>query len=300
MKKAKTETLKSCPICGHEGFEPYLTCRDFSVTQEDFSLESCPNCGFVLTNPRPAETEIGRYYQSESYISHSNTSKGLIATAYQAVRQITLKQKLRLINSLSPQKGLLLDMGCGTGHFLQVSQQAGWQVAGFEPDPQARRRAEEILKVSLKAQPLDELARPQYQIITMWHVLEHVHRLTELADWLHKSLLPDGHLLIAVPNREAYDAAHFGPHWAAYDVPRHLYHFRKQDIIQLFEPKGWEVAAMLPMPMDAFYVGMLSTRYRDGQPSYAEAIRVGLTSNRLARKGPQNSSSIIYILRKRV
>lgn len=299
MKHSKLETLRHCPVCSHEGFVTHMTCRDFSVSQEDFQLQACTQCGFVLTNPRPSEAEIGRYYESTAYISHSDTRKGLIATAYQAVRQITLRQKLRLVNSLSPQRGPLLDIGCGTGHFLNLCQQDGWQVAGFEPDPKARRRAEQLLQLSVKAQPLNELARPQYQVITMWHVLEHVHRLGELTDWLHKSLLPDGHLLVAVPNREAHDAGHFGKFWAAYDVPRHLYHFRKQDMVRLFEPKGWEVTALLPMPMDAFYVGMLSSRYRDGKPAYAEAIRVGLASNRKAGKGPQNSSSIIYILQKR-
>lgn len=295
----KMETLCTCPVCQSSRLSPFLTCKDYTVSQEEFTLVRCDTCGFVFTNPRPTEAEIGRYYQSTDYISHSNTKKGIISQVYHAVRRITLKNKLSLLNRLVPGKGRLLDVGCGTGMFLSVCQENGWTVSGIEPDPGARKLAEEQIKQPVQDTILGSFPGETFQAITLWHVLEHIHRLEETLTWLQERLATDGRLIIAVPNLESHDAAVYGEHWAAYDVPRHLYHFAPNTLKPLMGQYGFIQEETLPMPFDSFYVSMLSTRYRDGKTRYVEAVQQGLKSNRLGKGERPNYSSLIYVFKKR-
>lgn len=292
------EELKNCPVCQNNTFVEFLKVQDFTVSQEKFSIQECKNCGFKFTNPRPDLTQIGDYYKAESYISHTNTSKGLIAKLYHSVRKYTLKGKLNLINSLIPQKGKLLDVGCGTGMFLNECREDGWRVNGIEPDGGARQIAEEINKASIKTEILSSFKNETFEIITMWHVLEHVHLLNETVDWLKERLSENGYLIIAVPNHESKDAEIYQEHWAAYDVPRHLYHFSQKSIKQLFEQKGFSLKETLPMKFDSFYVSMLSTKYQSGKINYIKAFLDGLKSNMSAGSNNGNYSSLIYIFKK--
>lgn len=292
------EELKNCPVCQNNTFVEFLKVQDFTVSQEKFSIQECKNCGFKFTNPRPDLTQIGDYYKAESYISHTNTSKGLIAKLYHSVRKYTLKGKLNLINSLIPKKGKLLDVGCGTGMFLNVCREDGWKVNGIEPDGGARQIAEEINKASIKTEILSSFKNETFDIITMWHVLEHVHLLNETVDWLKERLSENGYLIIAVPNHESKDAEIYREHWAAYDVPRHLYHFSQKSIKQLFEQKGFSLKETLPMKFDSFYVSMLSTKYQSGKINYIKAFLDGLKSNMSAGSNNGNYSSLIYIFKK--
>ncbi|MFT4031132.1 MAG: class I SAM-dependent methyltransferase [Siphonobacter sp.] len=295
----KVETLTNCPVCKGTHFSSYLVCKDYTVSQEMFSLVKCTSCGFIFTNPRPTETEIGSYYQSNEYISHSNTKQGLIAQVYHTVRKITLKSKLKLINRLHPTKGTLLDIGCGTGMFLSVCKENGWNVSGVEPDSGARKLAEDTTKSHIESSILEYFQNQKFSIVTMWHVLEHVHRLEETIDWLYNRIDTNGHLIIAVPNLESKDAQVYQQYWAAYDVPRHLYHFSQVTISELFLQKGFVLSETLPMPFDSFYVSMLSTKYRDGKTNYIEAIQQGLASNIWAKQNHKNYSSLIYVFKKR-
>ncbi|MEA5457751.1 class I SAM-dependent methyltransferase [Arcicella sp. LKC2W] len=292
------EELKNCPVCQNNTFVEFLKVQDFTVSQEKFSIQECKNCGFKFTNPRPDLTQIGDYYKAESYISHTNTSKGLIAKLYHSVRKYTLKGKLSLINSLIPKKGKLLDVGCGTGMFLNVCQEDGWKVNGIEPDNGARQIAEEINKATIKTEILSSFKDETFDIITMWHVLEHIHLLNETIDWLKERLSENGYLIIAVPNHESKDAEIYREHWAAYDVPRHLYHFSQKSIKQLFEQKGFSLKEILPMKFDSFYVSMLSTKYQSGKINYIKAFLDGLKSNINAKSDNRNYSSLIYIFKK--
>lgn len=292
------EELKNCPVCQNNTFIEFLKVQDFTVSQEKFSIQECKNCGFKFTNPRPDLTQIGEYYKAESYISHTNTSKGLIAKLYHSVRKYTLKGKLNLINSLIPQKGKLLDVGCGTGMFLNVCREDGWIVNGIEPDGGARQIAEEINKASIKTEILSSFKNETFDIITMWHVLEHVHLLNKTVDWLNERLSENGYLIIAVPNHESKDAEIYQEHWAGYDVPRHLYHYSQKSIKQLFEQKGFSLKETLPMKFDSFYVSMLSTKYQSGKINYIKAFLDGLKSNMSAGSNNGNYSSLIYIFKK--
>ncbi len=292
------EELRNCPVCQNNTFTEYLNVQDFTVSQEKFSIQACKKCGFKFTNPRPDLFKIGDYYKAESYISHTNTSKGLIAKLYHSVRKYTLKGKLNLINRLIQKKGKLLDVGCGTGMFLNVCRENGWTVNGIEPDNGARQIAEQINKAAIKTEVLTSFKNETFDIITMWHVLEHVHLLNETVDWLKERLSDSGYLIIAVPNHESKDAKIYQEYWAAYDVPRHLYHFSQKSIKQLFEQKGFSLKETLPMKFDSFYVSMLSTKYQVGKINYIKAFLDGLKSNLNAESNNGNYSSLIYIFKK--
>lgn len=291
------ETVNQCPVCGNGAFSLYLTCEDYLVSNQKFTIQQCKKCGFRLTNPRPDERSIGAYYKSDQYVSHNDKSGGLVNTAYRLVRDYTLRSKLSLINKLNGKPGRILDVGCGTGAFLEICRNGGWQVTGMEPDPDARAVAVEKLKAEIKPSlKLIDGIQP-FDIISLWHVLEHIHDLTESIQLLHQLLIDKGTLLIAVPNSDSYDAHYFREYWAAYDVPRHLYHFTPSTIEPLFNKHGFTLVDKKPMVFDAFYIAMLSSRYQTGKTDYIKSVQTGLASNAEARR-TGNSSSLIYLFNK--
>ncbi|WP_128545374.1 class I SAM-dependent methyltransferase [Larkinella soli] len=290
-----TEQLTECPVCGNHGFSHWLTCKDFLVSEQEFTIQACQKCGFKVTSPRPAPQEIGQYYQSEQYISHSDTREGLVSRLYHSVRNITVRQKVSLIGKLVPTPGRLLDIGCGSGYFLQEAAREGWSIHGVEPDQSARRQAEERTKMPI-VPSIDQLELIQpVDVITMWHVLEHVHSLSETLEWMRAHTVQKGYAVIAVPNHLSWDAEQYRQYWAAYDVPRHLYHFTPAHMESLLQRYGYRPAGRRPMWFDAFYVNLLSTKNRDGKPAYLESFWNGFRSNWAAQRNGGNYSSLIYI-----
>ena len=289
------KTISSCPLCEKSEFTSFLTLKDYMITQEEFIIVRCKNCGFHFTNPIPEQEMVSRYYQNEAYVSHSSSKKGFINFIYNRVRNITLKQKARWIKKHT--KGQrLLDIGCGTGHFTAFMAAAGFSVSGLEPDPIARENAKTLNNFSpLPIEELYNLPPNSFDAITMWHVLEHVYNLKEDCVQYERLLDKNGVLFVAVPNLESYDAKYYKEYWAAYDVPRHLYHFRKNDLVQLFSPLNLTLVATLPMKFDSYYVSMLSEKYKKG--SVLNAIRIGKKSNRLAKK--LGYSSQVYVFQKK-
>jgi len=291
--------LSHCPNCNSQSFEPFVNCKDYTVSGEVFSIVNCISCNFKFTNPRPTSDKIGDYYKSESYISHSNTSKGLISKLYKTVRNYTLKGKVSLIAKYS-QKGSLLDYGCGTGMFLSAAKSSTWNTYGIEPDSSARDFA--IKENKMTVYPDMETANiilknTQLNCITLWHVLEHVMDLNETIAWFYSKLNKGGALIIAVPNYTSYDAKHYKEFWAAYDVPRHLSHFSQATMIDLVQKKGFKFIESLPMKFDSFYVSMLSEKYKHGNINYFKAFLTGLKSN-LKAKEAKDYSSVIYVFKK--
>ena len=293
------ELLTACPVCGSNNLKPRLRVQDKSVSQETFVLDECQRCGFLLTNPRPDAASIGRYYESAAYVSHNSEAGGLVNQMYRVARHFTVRRKVRLITKLhGGQAGQLLDYGCGTGHFLAGARQAGWEVTGIEPNAQARLdAAARVGQPILEPAALATLPPASFDVITLWHVLEHIHALDETLTQLLAALRRGGQLLIAVPNAASYDARHYGPGWAAYDVPRHLYHFAPPTMSRLLARHGLHVAQQLPLPLDAYYVSLLSEGLRPaGQPrSKLAALRLGYQSNRHAARHGGNYSSVLYV-----
>lgn len=291
--------LISCPICNIDSFKHFLTCRDYTVSRETFNLVKCTGCGLVYTNPRPTEQQIGKYYESEDYVSHSNTQKGFINKIYHVVKRKAIKNKIRLIKSLNTPKKNLLDIGCGTGTFIGECQREGWNVLGIEPNEKARLRAIKDYNVKVvNPEGLMLLESNSYSVITMWHVLEHVHTLTKRIEEIYELLNTGGYILIAVPNLTSSDAKYYKNHWAAFDVPRHLYHFSPEVIINLFESKYLKHIKSLPMKMDSFYVSMLSEKYKKSVFQLPRAFIQGLLSNLKAGNDAEKYSSVIYIFQK--
>lgn len=296
MEHTKTHTLSACPVCGNDSFTDWLICKDYTVSKTEFAIQQCSACGFAVTNPRPANEDLGKYYESDEYISHSNTSKGLVSKMYQRVRKYTMRKKVEMVRELAGKTGRLLDIGCGTGEFLAASKNAGWDVTGIEPSPSARQAAKANHQLTALDEPeLQNLPTAAYDVITMWHVLEHVPDLPGRMQALKKLLAPGGTLIIAVPNRNSHDADYYKTHWAAYDVPRHLWHFRPDDIRALAKTHGFVLKDIKPMVFDAYYVSMLSEKYKTGAQHYFAAFWRGFVSNRKA--GTERWSSQIYILR---
>ncbi|MBL4623615.1 MAG: class I SAM-dependent methyltransferase [Flavobacteriales bacterium] len=291
------EKLEGCPICNHTQSTLFLECRDYTVSQEMFSIEECSNCGFRYTNPRPSESEIGPYYKSEAYISHTNSGKGVVNAIYKQVRKYTLSQKFKLIEGFASGKSIL-DYGSGAGVFLEYCRKNKWDTKGVEADRETRERVISDLDLDIIASgQISTLGNEEYDVITLWHVLEHVHQLKETMQVLVGSLKEDGVLIIAVPNCASFDAEYYEKYWAAYDVPRHLYHFRPNDISKLFSELGMKVMRVLPMFFDSYYVSMLSEKHKTGATGLLGGTWNGLRSN-LKGKTSESYSSQIYVLRK--
>lgn len=286
----------SCPVCKNQSIHQVLEVKDFTVSNELFPIMECNGCGLRFTQNIPCETAIQQYYQSSNYISHSNSKKGIINRLYHFARTFTMMSKEALVKKATGRSvGMLLDVGSGTGTFVHTMAVAGWNVVGVEPDAAARAFA--FKKYNSDIYPAEELfmlPESTYDAITMWHVLEHVHRLDEYITQLKKILAPGGKLIIAVPNYKSKDAHIYKEQWASYDVPRHLYHFSPQSMRKLMEQHGLKVITTKPMWLDSFYISMLSERNQKG--NILRALWNGTMSNFNALFNKEKSSSLVYVI----
>jgi 2-polyprenyl-3-methyl-5-hydroxy-6-metoxy-1,4-benzoquinol methylase len=291
---------KSCPVCNSTNISFILKAKDETVSNEVFEIWQCSDCTLRFTQNIPDEKNIGKYYQSAGYISHSNTSKGLINKLYHSVRSITLKSKRKLVEkSSAKKKGNLLDIGAGTGAFASTMKKAGWNVTALEPDATARANAKKDFFVELMpSENLFNLQPNTFDVITLWHVLEHVHELHKYLETFFSLLTDGGILIIAVPNYTSYDAKTYSDNWAAYDVPRHLYHFSPGSMHQLLSKHKFSIVQEKTMWFDSFYVSLLSEKYKTGKNNLVKAFITGAISNAKTLGKPKNCSSIIYIAKK--
>jgi 2-polyprenyl-3-methyl-5-hydroxy-6-metoxy-1,4-benzoquinol methylase len=272
-----------------------MNCVDHTVSKEAFPISECEKCKFLFTNPIPPLSELGSYYESEDYISHSNSKKGLFNSLYQFVRLFTIKSKLQLIGK---PKGQLLEIGCGTGELLHAAQKAGWKVQGVEPSENARKQA--IDNYNLPILPsIEELKIEEnsQDTIMLWHVIEHIPNLNEVLEKFSKWLKEDGQLIMATPNHKSWDAQHYKENWAAYDVPRHLYHYSAQSMKELGDKHKLTLIKRKGMPFDAYYVSMLSEKIKSGKVKILKGACNGLRSNLHAFFKSGEYSSMIYIMK---
>jgi ubiquinone/menaquinone biosynthesis C-methylase UbiE len=274
----------------------FLTVKDHSVSKEIFELYYDEALDMLITSPQPDLQDLGRYYESEDYISHTDNKRSLFEKAYHFVKNIALKNKLNLINSEQVKKGKILDIGAGTGDFLLTAKKNGWQTVGVEPSDRARKIAEQ--KGILFVNEIGILENNSFDVITMWHVLEHVPNLELQIQELKRLLKPTGTLIVAVPNFKSYDAKYYDSFWAAYDVPIHFWHFSKKAIETLFGKVDMKLEKVLPMKFDSFYVSLLSEKYKTGKMNYVNAFFIGLKSNLKAGRTKEYSSHI-YVLKNK-
>ena len=272
----------------------FLTVTDYSVSKETFELYYDQELDMLITSPQPSSENLGRYYESNDYISHTDSKRSIFEKAYHFVKGIALKNKLNLINNCSSSKGNLLDIGAGTGDFLLTAKQNGWNTIGVEPSEKAKGIA--IGKGIKFSNSTNELESNSFDVITMWHVLEHVPNLDLQIKELKRLIKPNGTIIIAVPNFKSYDAKYYGKFWAAFDVPIHFWHFSKTAIKLLFEKENVKLEKVLPMKFDSFYVSLLSEKYKNGKMNFVKAIWIGLLSNIKANRSSEHSSHI-YVLK---
>lgn len=286
--------IEKCPVCESDNIIKTLTAIDNLVTKDKFNIWECKECSCRFTSPIPNEREIGKYYESDEYISHSEKGTSLIDKIYKIVQKITLRSKKRKVENLfNREAGFLLDIGCGTGDFLYTMKSAGWKVAGVEVNPIARKIAEEKISTSVFSPSEFFKSNNKYNAITMWHSLEHLHNLKDYVQKIIDSLNKNGILLIAVPNYQSFDANYYKENWAAYDVPRHLYHFSFEAMEKLFDEFGFKIIEYKQLPFDPFYISMLS----NSDKKIIKALLIGLRSYLLGCRDPKKGSSILYILK---
>ncbi len=288
-----------CPLCNSERIQKKIDVQDFSISGERFEIYSCSECGFHFTQDHPDEADIGPYYQSEDYISHSDTSKGLINTIYHWVRKIMLRKKYRLINHETPKKKLL-DIGCGTGYFLNYMQNKNYRIYGVEKEKNAREFAINNFNIPVTSPDdfLNQTHDEQYDIITLWHVLEHIQNFNGYLKSFHKKLNPNGILIIALPNCKSYDANYYRQYWAGYDVPRHLWHFDPNTLERLMKIHGFKLKKLKKLPFDSFYNALLSEKYRRNKFALVSGFFIGLTAYITSLFNIYRASSVIYICEK--
>ena len=293
--------ITECPLCGSTQFKHENSCTDFYASGAQFDVLSCLSCGFKFTQNAPSESEMGPYYESPDYISHTNIKLGPMNILYHNVRRHMLKRKATLVaREAHRHKGHLLDVGTGTGYFAITMQLLGWDVKAVEKSEAARKFALDNFELEvLPDEALYSLPAASFDVITLWHVMEHIEPLNQLWERLHELLSDKGTLIIAVPNSESYDATVYGDNWAAYDVPRHLWHFTPDTINQFAMKHGFKMTNHYPMPYDAFYVSILSEKNMKRSLAFVRGMWTGAKAALQSLGKKEKSSSMIYVFRKK-
>ena len=279
---------KKCPWCESEKTQIYLWIKDEFLTQEEFHIYECQKCGLLFTNPRPTKDKIGAYYKSQDYYSHQENKHGFIPKIYERVKTINLKHKYNLATK-GLKVGKMLEIGCGVGDFLHTMEQHGWDCTGVEPSEEAKE---------ISPDDINEMKDQSFDLITMWHVLEHVDDLKWQVEQLSRLIKKSGRIVIAVPNYESLDAQYYKEHWAAYDVPRHLNHFNRKTLVNIFKTKGLELIKTDKLIWDAYYISYMSEQYKRHKLPLVKGVYRGLLSNCGARSTGE-WSSLVYVFEKK-
>ncbi|MCD4769271.1 MAG: class I SAM-dependent methyltransferase [Bacteroidales bacterium] len=292
----------SCPVCHGKNIKPVFSVTDHFVSDEVFSLIKCHDCGFIFTQDHPNTAVISRYYQSEEYISHTNTSKGVINSLYHLARGIMLARKYKFVKRATGlnRGGIILDIGSGTGHFPGYMKSKGWQATGIEIDDQAGRFAHDKFGIDIyKPCELDNFEDDSFDVITLWHVLEHLDKPDQIVSSISRLLKNRGTCIIALPNNNSSDARFYKKHWAAWDVPRHLWHFNINSFKTFMKDKGFEIIRIRKLPFDAIYVSFLSEKYLKNRLGFIRGVIIGVFSWFVSLFIKNRCSSLVYILRKK-
>ena len=286
-----------CPWCGSDKAQINLWLKDEFLSKEDFHICECLNCGLLYTMPRPSKDKIGEYYKSEEYYSHQENKKGFIPKVYEAVKKINLKHKYKLASN-GLKVGKVLDIGCGVGDFLHTAEMHGWECTGVEPSEDAKAIAQKRMNGKIiSSEDLENIPEGYFDLITMWHVLEHVDDLRWQVEQLRRLVKPKGRVVIALPNYKSYDGQYYKELWAAYDVPRHLNHFNKTTLTKIFKASGLELVKMDKLRWDAYYISYMSEQYKLHSLPLVRGAYRGWISNCKARRSGE-WSSLVYVFEK--
>lgn len=296
-----TVHIDLCPVCSNSGCTETLICKDYLVTGEPFSIHQCPSCGFAFTQNFPCENEIGKYYDAPGYISHSDTHQGVINSLYHWARKIALRSKTKIVSKYSSKNAeTLLDIGSGTGYFLHAMRLKKWIVTGIEKSKPTREYAHKKFGLNIQdAEYLFDMPDKTKDVVTMWHVLEHIEKLNETMANLHRILKNDGVLIVALPNKKSADALAYKEEWAAYDVPRHLWHFSPGDFTYFAEKHNFRIEKIKAMYFDPFYIAMLSEKNKGTFAASLVGLIKGFLFFTQSLFSTHRCSSIIYILKKK-
>jgi 2-polyprenyl-3-methyl-5-hydroxy-6-metoxy-1,4-benzoquinol methylase len=287
-----------CPLCSSEKISFYLKCTDHLVSKEEFDLFKCSACGFVFTREYPDEQSIGKYYESDNYISHDDNAKGFINKIYLPARNIMLRRKRRIIEKATGlRKSKILDIGCGTGYFAGTMKKSGWDVTGIEPNKKAREYGSKRFGIDiLSPEQISGLASQSFDCITMWHVLEHFQDPFGYAEEIVRLLKPGGVCFSALPNCNSSDAKCYSEFWAAYDVPRHLWHFTPETYRIFAEKTGFQITGMRPLPLDVIYISMVSEKNKGTRFYFLAGMMKGFLFAFRTPFNKRKSSSLIYFM----
>lgn len=287
-----------CPWCGSDKAQINLWLKDDFLSKEDFHICECLNCGLLYTMPRPSKEKIGEYYKSEEYYSHQENKKGFIPRLYENVKKVNLKHKYELATK-GLTTGKLLDIGCGVGDFLHTAEAHGWQCTGVEPSEEAKAIARQRTQAKLlSSEDQEQLPDASFDVITMWHVLEHVDDLRWQVTQLQRLIKPNGRIVIALPNYKSYDGQFYKEHWAAYDVPRHLSHFNRTTIAKILKTNDLKLIKTDKLKWDAYYISYMSEQYKIHKLPLVKGVYRGWLSNMKARRSGE-WSSVVYIFEKK-
>lgn len=289
----------NCLLCKSSEIRLLHACTDHLVTREDFEVYSCMNCGFVFTMDYPVETEAGKYYDSDDYISHTGSNRNILESLYNLARKLMLSRKRNILKRSCGTSGLsILDIGSGTGHFLDLMKRSGWEVTGIEISPKAREFSAMNFGINaLPPEKTESLPTRSFDCITFWHSLEHVYDLHGMFSGIKRVLKPGGSVIVALPNNSSWDANHYGKDWAAWDVPRHLWHFTPRSFSLLAGISGFKITGIIPLPFDVFYISILSEKYRGSKIPYIAGFVKGFVFSVLSAFTIRRSSSLVYILK---
>ena len=291
-----------CPWCNSENNSKFLELKDYFLTQENFEILECNECKLLFTSPCPAPDKIGDYYKSEDYLSHNESKKGIVPTIYNLVKKVNIKNKFKIATNrqqTTDNSQNILDIGCGVGDFLNYAKEKGCNITGIEPSEDARKIAESKLGTKIfSPEELQNIPNESFDIVTMWHVLEHVADLKTEIHHLERIVKKNGRLVLALPNYKSFDAEYYKDKWAAYDVPRHLNHFSRTSIKNIFNTTAFQLIDIKPLKWDSYYISMLSEQYLKHSNPILKATLNGCKSNCKARKSGEYSS-LVYVFTKK-
>jgi 2-polyprenyl-3-methyl-5-hydroxy-6-metoxy-1,4-benzoquinol methylase len=293
-------TVNNCLVCGSDNIAFRLVCSDHLTGGGNFDIYTCKNCGFFFTHNPPSVEILEKYYDAEEYISHSDTKKGFTNILFHITRNLMFYRKRRIIaKTTGLNDGNLLDIGCGTGYFAAFMKKSGWNVTGTEVNKNARIFAREKFNLEvIDEADLTKFDHNHFDCITMWHVFEHLQDPVNYTSVILRLLKPGGVCVAAMPNCDSYDAQYYSQFWAAWDVPRHLWHFTSETFRRFSEKAGLKFSGTLTLPLDVFYISILSEKYKGSKLSFISGILKSLWFSILVLFNKHKTSSLIYILRK--